>query len=232
VLDDEHDTHPHPLDEERTMNLHQLLTSAAIILVPAVASADVLLNVNRPIDVKASYDSSVQQWEDRLNYSLLFSPPPELLNDPTLPWLFPDLVLTATDVGKTFTVTASDPNFAANAASMTNGVNDSFYTRGRYFSPNGASGSKAGGANEEFMLFLNDGRPGPDLAGHEVHAVSFTLNSFAVNDYSETILGQTFQGRRFTGDITLTIEGVAIPEPASLLVLPAIGMLMSRRRRI
>jgi hypothetical protein len=206
------------------MNLHLLLFAATVALVPTIASADVLFQKDLTFS-QARGTSPGVTLEDRVGYSVSFSGSDIESMQPV--YLFDELILSAADIGKTFTASAAnDPNFASSAAVLTNGTDEQYFTRVRYFrvgSP--SSPTNTSWAQESALLGRTEAAP--DLAGHEIDGINLTLNSFSVTD---TILLGEQPGRRYDLGVTLTIEGIAVPEPGMLVVVPVVGMLMRRRR--
>lgn len=133
--------------------------------------------------------------------------------------------LTADDVGRTFRVTAqTDPNFAAAAAMITNGVNDLIH-----FSLRFADGQWGGHSDFEAAPSVVPLWPGP---GDIVSAISFRLDGFSLVD------GPSFRSVQYFG--VVSIEGTPaggvpdpIPEPGTFILLGtglAAGLFGVRRR--
>lgn len=148
--------------------------------------------------------------------------------------LFENYTFTPADVGSTFIVTAeNDPDFAAFAQMITNGVNDGFgYTVDNL--PD-AGGLGVGGPEANFFgpgthpfgpgNFTSIGQlSGPDFAGYDITQVVLTINTFNLSSGTGSY-GVDFQA-------TATI--VAAPEPgcAGLLVFGATALGLVRRRRV
>ena len=96
------------------------------------------------------------------------------------PKLFEGIIFTPADVGKTVTVTeATDPEFNAVAAVLTNGVNDPLYFQ--------AVGHPGGGGpfdeRTEAFSFFGDGSgaSGIDFMGFTIHCISLGINSLTLN---------------------------------------------------
>jgi hypothetical protein len=142
------------------------------------------------------------------------------------PYLFEDLVLSTADAGATFVAsTASDPDFAAAAGYLTNGVNDDVEVD---WGPVGGTntGSYSGSGQTESVRFFG-GDFGIDFAGYVIESISMTLS----NDFSVT---PDFGADRtaITGSIQVQVFGQIVPEPSPLVLLAlGFGALASRRRR-
>lgn len=147
-------------------------------------------------------------------------------NDAGAPYLFEDLVLSTADAGATFVAsTASDPDFAAAAGYLTNGVDDGVEVD---WGPVGgtSTGSYSGSGRPESFRFFG-GDFGIDFAGYVIESISMTLS----NDFSVT---PDFVADRtaITGSIHVQVFGQIVPEPSPLVLLAlGFGALASRRRR-
>lgn len=196
-------------------------------LLPATARGGLIgsfgENVDSPNANGASATANV-----RLCFTALlpFPDPTTCSNDEGAPYLFEDLVLSTADAGATFVVsTASDPDFAAAAGYLTNGVDDSVEVD---WGPVGgaSTGSYSGSGSTESSRFFG-GALGVDFAGYAIDSISMTLS----NDFSVT---PDFGANRtaIRGSIQVQVFGQVVPEPSPLVLLAlGFGALASRRRR-
>jgi hypothetical protein len=96
------------------------------------------------------------------------------------PKLFEDIVFTPADVGKTVTmIEATDPEFNAVAAVLTNGLNDPLYFQiiGR------PGGGGHGESSSEAFSFFGDssGAHGTDFKDYTIQCISLRINSLTLN---------------------------------------------------
>jgi hypothetical protein len=141
------------------------------------------------------------------------------------------------DVGKTVRLLPSDdPDFAGFVAMLTNGVSDAALVSTKTFAEADFSSSLEASSqdvrgNGEVALFSIDGLS--DLRGYQIDSISERLDSLTITDNVVPLpSAPNIVGREFDGQVTLTIEGSATPEPgsAAMLVLAGCGWLSWRRR--
>jgi hypothetical protein len=132
-----------------------------------------------------------------------------------------DAMFTAESVGNTYSSTgALDPDFARFASYLTDERDNMFLWGTRVSSLSG--NRNASHMSGTFESYLGDGEP-TNLAGAQVTSVLLRLD-----DFQRTTLPtpQT----KYTGTVTVTLVGVAVPEPSSMVLVMAGGLLLLRRR--
>ena len=94
-------------------------------LLPAAARGALIGSFGESVDWNANGASATANVRLCFTALLPFPDPTTCSYDAGAPYLFEDLVLSTADAGATFVAsTASDPDFAAAAGYLTNGVND------------------------------------------------------------------------------------------------------------
>jgi hypothetical protein len=132
--------------------------------------------------------------------------------------------ITKDDVGKTFFASADTHEiFDSFACMLTDGIDDllflsdSYTIRSNYDLP---------GAERESSL-INGVRDGVDFEGYTIDSIALTGNELFI-DYHEAGLGSYTD---YSYDITYTIYGEPIPEPATILLLGLGGISLILRKR-
>jgi hypothetical protein len=132
--------------------------------------------------------------------------------------LFEDVPVTLADVGHTFAATEqTDPHFATIAAGLTDGTSEGvisgqqvrFYS---YFYPDGGGGSHGGPES----IFLDD----PDLIdfhGFQITEIDLTIDAFTLTSPGWDPNGDGIW-TDYNATVTVSVIGVPIPEPNSLLL--------------
>ncbi len=136
--------------------------------------------------------------------------------------LFAQISFGTNDVGNTFTIssTSGDPNFAAFVNDLTNGV-DQYMV---FFLGNSSNQVGVGYAYSESQLFAGVGT-GPDLIGYQIQSFGLQVDSLSIGS-------RPGGGTDFSGQVTLSIYGIQIPEPSSVaVILLGGGILIYLRRR-
>lgn len=146
--------------------------------------------------------------------------------------LFESLEFTPDDVGESFVVDSSDPQFELFKQTITNGTNDRFGW-GVNFMPGGGGVGFEG--DESFLFSAGTHYPGPgyftsigtlsgpDYAGHTISQIVLTLDSFALEA----------DGVSYSHDLRATVRIVSVPEPSSaaMLLLGVVAIGARRRSR-
>ncbi|MCP4107130.1 MAG: PEP-CTERM sorting domain-containing protein [Desulfobacteraceae bacterium] len=132
-----------------------------------------------------------------------------------------DFILSADDVGQTFTV-SSGAEFDEGAMYLTNGSNN-LISNWVYGYPNGAG---AGHGSTEAYLFSDDyTENGIDFAGFEITGIDMTLNSLNLDSHG--------YWTDVSFNATVVIDGISavVPEPATffLLGIGLAGTILCRR---
>jgi hypothetical protein len=139
--------------------------------------------------------------------------PPGIVNR-----LFEDVPVTPDDVGRTFVATAqTDADFAAIAAGLTDGTSEGivsgqqvrFYS---YFYPDGGGGSNGGPES----VFFDD----PDLIdfhGFQITEIDLTIYAFTLTSPGWDPNGDGIW-TDYSATVTVSVIGIPIPEPNSLLL--------------
>jgi hypothetical protein len=138
--------------------------------------------------------------------------------------IFPNVQWTVADVGSTVTITAfNDPGFDSFTAMLTDGVQE-WIAFGRYSHP--AFNLVFSSDDETLDVWGQDPINGPkDLQGYQIDSYSITLNSLSISN--DAVAGTA----NYTVDYTFTANGEAVPEPSSLGMFLAVGLILVRRRR-
>jgi hypothetical protein len=224
------------------MRLIALVTCLCAVLGGSVATAETLRSV--PITIKNFYPRGIPMgdYKDDLVFSVGLRPFPPPGEFPPIPTPIPNEILdnvrfNILDVGKTVRLLPSDdPDFAGFVAMLTNGTADEALVSTRTFTEGVYPGSPEEAdqyvvGNGEVALFSIDGLH--DLRGYQIDSISERLDSLTITDNVVPIpSAPNIFGRQFDGQVTLTIEGSATPEPgsAAMLGLAAGGWLSWRRR--
>jgi hypothetical protein len=129
--------------------------------------------------------------------------------------LFDQISFGTNDVGHTFTIasTADDPDFSAVANELANGIDQSM----AFFIGN--SSNKVGdiSSDTESQLFAGVGT-GPDLIGYQIQSFGLHVDSLSIQSPGSDP-GHTGNWTDFSGQVTLSIYGIQVPEPSSAAVL-------------
>jgi hypothetical protein len=213
------------------------------VLGGSVAVAQTLRSVSIPIHNFFPRGEPMGAYEDDLVFSIGLRPVPpfdqELPLTPIPNEIFDNVRFNILDVGKTVKlVTSDDPDFAGFVAMLTNGTADEALLSARTFAKGENSGAPEGvdqhvGATSETGLFSINGSP--DLHGYQIDSISERLDSLTITDNVVPLpSAPNIIGRQFDGQVTLTIEGSATPEPgsATMLAMAACGWLSRHRRRL
>lgn len=212
------------------------------VLGSSAAKADILRSVAIPIHNFFPHGSPMGAYKDDLVFSIGLRPyPPPEQDLPTIPVpneIFDKVRFNILDVGKTVKLVASDdPDFAGFVAMLTNGTGDQALVSTRTFAEGGFAGSPEAtgqnvGGTSEVGLFSIDGLT--DLHGYQIDSISERLDSLTITDNVTPLpSAPNIIGRQFDGQVTLTIEGSATPEPgsATMLAMVACGWLARHQRR-
>jgi hypothetical protein len=147
------------------------------------------------------------------------------ISSPPSCYVLLDQVLTPADIGKTFKITAvSDPDFQGVAATLTDGI-DNEWSFSQFSNPNGGIGFPVSAA------FPNGG--GPDFLGYTVTEVDLTINDLVFQQVTLPSSLTTFD--IFTEarpDVTISVQGSAVPEPGPLPLLIAGSAILSLFRKM
>ena len=199
-----------------------LLLRVATIALVAVG----LIGVENP-----AKSETLATWQQSLNsgrYGIFTDVPVDLGDvvsyfdsDPFLPWL-----LTNSDVGQTIYRDATDPQFAAFVANLTNGIDNTLV----FNTSNAGSGSTESGIFGGVL-----GGNGVDLAGFQIDKVGLRVDSLSIVSPGSNPNGDG-QWTDTSGQISFLFEGVrAVPEPSTcalaLAGLTCGGYLVRRRRK-
>ncbi len=133
-----------------------------------------------------------------------------------------DITVGIQDVGKTFIANRdNDPNFAAFVAFATDGIDDSMIMPILFTSDDPSKW--------DIWMSICDGN-GHDLQGYRIDSISATVEYLTID-----IPGENGQHDGIWTDFYLTvdyrIEGVAIPEPATIVLLGLGTITLVRRQR-
>lgn len=209
-----------------------LVALALAAVFAAEAHADVIYTRQLESTLYISNAGAIPPFPDQMR--VLFGAGPKSLTPAQLvsTSLFDDSAFSAQTVGQTWTSTpASDPDFAAIASVITNGVEDNDYVGlEAHHGPGGADVAKSTVIGSEKGMFFFFGTT--DLAGYTLSSISVTLDSFHVDEnYAPNPLNPTDTGHRYVADYTLSFSNV--PEPTSLACLGALAapVLLRRRRK-
>lgn len=146
--------------------------------------------------------------------------------------LFESLEFTPNNVGESFIVDSSDPQFELFKQTITNGTNDRFGW-GVNFKPGGGGVGFEG--DESFLFSAGTHYPGPgyftsggtlsgpDYAGYEISKIELTVDSFEFAS----------DGLSYSHDLRATVKIVSVPEPsgAAMLLLGVVAIGARRRSR-
>jgi hypothetical protein len=135
--------------------------------------------------------------------------------------LFEQFQLTPSDIGRTFTLTASDePDFSSFVQMLTNGFNDGL----------GISDNLdiiTAKAEPEFFTLLAPGNNGVDLQGFQIGSIAMHIDNLIVDSPgSDPNSDGLWTDAVFEGTFTV----YAVPEPSTLAIALAAGMILFRRR--
>ncbi len=136
--------------------------------------------------------------------------------------LFNQISFSTNDVGRTFTIssTSDDPNFAAVVNELTNGIDQTMV----FFLGNSSNQVGVGYAYSESQLFAGVGT-GPDLIGYQIQSFGLHIDSLSIGS-------RPGGGTDFSGQVTLGIYGIQVPEPSSAaVILLGGGILLYLRKR-
>jgi hypothetical protein len=136
--------------------------------------------------------------------------------------LFNQISFSTNDVGHTFIIAsaADDPDFTAVVNELINGV-DHYMV---FFLGNSSNQVGALYGDSESQLFAGVGA-GPDLIGYQIQSFGLHVDSFSIDS-------RAGGGTDFSGQVTLSIYGIQVPEPSSAaLVLLGGGILVYLRKR-
>jgi hypothetical protein len=178
-------------------------------------------------------------YKDDIVFSMgLRATPPVGENPPLTPIaneIFNGVRFKNTEVGRTATLTAADdPDFSGFVAMLTNGIADELLVSTTTFADGGFAGapeatSQAVSARSERTLSILGSL---DLQGYQIDSITERLDSLTITDNVVPIpSAPNIVGRQFDGQMTLSIEGSATPEPgtAGLFALATLGWAMRRR---
>ena len=191
----------------------------ALTCCPCDASAELIFQrtfgINRSINI---FDT------DRFDLDLSFG---DSFFSPTNPvTLFDGTVITPANVNDTLEVTPSDAFFAEAAARLTDGIDDFVHLT---FTEDLDSGLVEQRGWHESLFFLGLAKEGvPDLIGATLERIRLQINRF---DLISPL--QSSSGPPVNLQLTVSIEGTAIPEPGTIwLSLCGIAMLRVTRIRV
>jgi len=179
---------------------------------------------------KTAKSEIIAMWQQNLNsgrYGIFTDVPVEFGDvvsyfdsDPSLHWL-----LTNSDVGQTIYRDATDPQFAAFVANLTNGIDNTLV-----FNTSGAGS----GSTESGIFGGVLGGNGIDLAGFQIDKVGLRVDSLSIVSPGSNPNGDG-QWTTTSGQFSFLFEGVsAVPEPSTyamaLAGLACGGYVVFRRR--
>lgn len=145
--------------------------------------------------------------------------------------IFDRIPVQASDVGRTFTVTAADdPNFDNLARALTNGTDDEFVLYVWFDYPF----SGAGLGTPESIFFGHPGMNGIDFQGFRISAISLRLDDFTVDHTGGGFTVDYGSGTRVFAHGDIIVEGeLLVSEPSTLLMACTglAGLLIHTRRR-
>ena len=135
----------------------------------------------------------------------------------------------ATDLGRTVTITpADDPDFAGFAGILTDGQPGTVYT-GQYYSTSPPTIVVQAGTGQDEGGFLGHTAGDPvDLVGFDITAISERLDAVSVSVVPPAPGGSLYTFTA-TGTMTYTIEGDAVPEPDFAALVGLCGVTLTRR---
>jgi hypothetical protein len=153
------------------------------------------------------------------------------ISSPPSCYVLLDQVLTPADIGKTFVITGvSNPDFQGIAAALTDGI-DNEWSFSQFSNPNGGVGMPVSAA------FPNGG--GPDFSGDTVTEVDLTINDLIFRQVTLPSSLTTFDiFTEAAPDVTISVQGSDVPEPATLplliagsAILPLFRKMAAHRKR-
>jgi hypothetical protein len=138
--------------------------------------------------------------------------------------IFSNVQWTIADVSATVTITSgTDPGFEGFTTMLTDGIQE-WIAFGEYSHP--AFNLQFGSENETTDVWgQNPPNGAKDLEGYQIDSYSITLNSLSISN--DAVAGTA----NYTVDYTFTANGEEVPEPSSLGMFLAVGLILVRRKR-
>jgi hypothetical protein len=207
----------------------------------AAAGAETLVSVPVPIHNFFARGFPMGAFLNDVVFSIGLRPVPppgqQLPLTPISNEIFDGVRLSAADIGRTVRLTAADdPDFAGFVSMLTNGVADEALVASKTFAEGGYVGapeatSQHVGVNSEHALLSVPASL--DLRGFQIDAITERLDSLTITDNVVPVpSAPEIYGRQFDGQVTLTVEGTATPEPGmGMLMVLGAAMVGGRRRR-
>jgi len=139
--------------------------------------------------------------------------------------------VTSDDVGETFFASAeTHENFDVFASFLTNGIDNFLHLKDNYSITK--FGSELPSSQFESAL-INGIRDGVDFEGYTIDSIALTVNELFFLDYAlepKSARGGFAIGN-YSYDITYTINGAEVPEPATVFLLALGGLALLRKRQ-
>jgi hypothetical protein len=187
----------------------------------SVAPAGVLFSRTLHVGGGTTGDGNIDYMTFPAEFSTAFEDPTSVLPQTQI---FSNVQWTVADVGNTVTISAfTDPDFNAFTAMLTDGIQE-WIGFGEYSHP--AFNLQFSSDNETLDIWGQDPPNGPkDLQGYQIDSYSITLNSLSISN--DAVAGTA----NYTVDYTFSANGEPLPEPSSLGMLLAAGLVLVRRRQ-
>ena len=138
-----------------------------------------------------------------------------------------DWYITINDIGQTFAASSGYPGFEEMRALLSNGIDDWLVIFEK--------GPDDSGGGENFYESQMENYFGtvPDFTGSDITSISLTVNDlfweYPVSIPGDPELGEIWNYVEY--DLTVSIEGIPIPEPATVLLLGLGGLALLKKRK-